>query len=455
MKLIFVHGWSVTNTNTYGELPEALMNFAPAGLKLSIQHIFLSRYISFHDEVLVQDIARAFEKARVKEIGDGDFSCITHSTGGPVIREWVNQFYGPRKLDKLPLKHLIMLAPANHGSALAQLGKSRVGRIKSWFQGIEPGQGVLNWLELASDPQWNLNKDWLNYRPPSNNFFPFVFSGQSIDHKLYDHLNSYTGEKGSDGVIRVTAANMNYRFVKLVQDVNSVVRKKPKTFRLNIEKDSIRKSRPSPMCVVPDASHSGSKMGIMKSIKQNEVKKRAFIDNIIGALKVKNSAEYDRFAGRMQEVTRATQGTDDKFSMIQFYIHDNHGNDLDDYDILLLAGKKYDPSRLPKGFFVDRQRNKFNHSRLTYYLNHSEMRKIPDGKIGFQVIARPQKGFSYYVPGEFWSENIPFVDLIIANQTLLLEIELQRIVDDNTFIIDPLKQGRKNFKKTKPAGIRD
>ena len=48
------------------------------------------------------------------------------------------------------MSHLIMLAPANYGSALAQLGKQRLSRIKSWFEGVEPGQGVLDWLELGS-----------------------------------------------------------------------------------------------------------------------------------------------------------------------------------------------------------------------------------------------------------------------------------------------------------------
>ena len=75
-----------------------------------------------------------------------EFSCITHSTGGPVVREWVDRFYGARKLRELPLKHLVMLAPANHGSALAVLGKQRLSRMKSWFQGVEPGQKVLDWL---------------------------------------------------------------------------------------------------------------------------------------------------------------------------------------------------------------------------------------------------------------------------------------------------------------------
>lgn len=87
MNLIFVHGYSVTNTDTYGQLPDAIEIQAPAHLNLNIQHIYLGRYISFHDEVTIDDIARAFENARKEVIGEEtEFSCITHSTGGPVIR---------------------------------------------------------------------------------------------------------------------------------------------------------------------------------------------------------------------------------------------------------------------------------------------------------------------------------------------------------------------------------
>ena len=51
MRLIFVHGWSVTNTDTYGELPAALSAVAANyGLELSIQHLYLGKYVSFHDE---------------------------------------------------------------------------------------------------------------------------------------------------------------------------------------------------------------------------------------------------------------------------------------------------------------------------------------------------------------------------------------------------------------------
>ncbi|MBF8275828.1 MAG: hypothetical protein HW390_901 [Candidatus Brocadiaceae bacterium] len=223
--LVFVHGYSVTEMKSYGQLPEALQAVAEKttpDVGLDIKHIYLGRYISFHDEVTMDDIARAFDKARLDAVGDQPFSCITHSTGGPAIRTWMQLYYGAGNLGKSPLRHLIMLAPANHGSALAQLGKGRLCRMVTWFQGVEPGQKVLDWLELNSEGQWCLNESWLSYNPAQNNFFPFVITGQYIDAKLYDHLNSYTGEKGSDGVMRVCGANLNYQFIRLRQS-NTII----------------------------------------------------------------------------------------------------------------------------------------------------------------------------------------------------------------------------------------
>jgi hypothetical protein len=212
MRLIFVHGWSVSNTNTYGELPAALSAVASSyNLDLRIQHLYLGKYVSFHDEVTVDDIARGFNRALQELQGnDGaiqEFSCITHSTGGPVVRQWVDRYYGARKkLEACPLKHLVMLAPANHGSALAVLGKQRVGRIKAFFSGVEPGQRVLDWLSLGSEGQWKLNHSFLSYDCARKGLYPFVLTGQGIDNKFYDFLNSYLVEPGSDGVVRVAGA---------------------------------------------------------------------------------------------------------------------------------------------------------------------------------------------------------------------------------------------------------
>ena len=102
---VFVHGWSVTNVATYGELPLRLKAEALAeGIDLEIEEIFLGKYISFHDEVKVADISRAFQVAINEQltqiINAGErFVCITHSTGGPVMRDWWYTYFAIQKND--------------------------------------------------------------------------------------------------------------------------------------------------------------------------------------------------------------------------------------------------------------------------------------------------------------------------------------------------------------------
>ena len=164
--------------------------------------------MSFHNEVTMPDIARAFQAALEHELGDaspraGAFACITHSTGGPVIRAWLQQHYlaGHRRS---ALSHLIMLAPANFGSALVQLGLSKLSRLRSaWFDGVDVGTGVLDWLELGSAQSTALQPEWLEQGAAligPQGVFPFVLTGESHDPQLYDFVNSYTAETGSDGV---------------------------------------------------------------------------------------------------------------------------------------------------------------------------------------------------------------------------------------------------------------
>ncbi len=205
MLVVFVHGWSVTNTDTYGGLPRALAKNAPPRLDIKVEHLHLGKYVGFADAVNVDDIARGMQNVVDTEIlprlAKGErFACITHSTGGPVVRKWIDIFFRGQP-DKCPLQHLVMLAPSNHGSALAQLGKSRLSRMKLFTEGVQPGTGVLDWLELGSDQSWELNLSWLDYACLDAGLHTFVLTGQSIDRSLYDSLNSYACEQGSDGVV--------------------------------------------------------------------------------------------------------------------------------------------------------------------------------------------------------------------------------------------------------------
>lgn len=449
MIVIFVHGWSVTHTNTYGELPQWLERQSKDGaLDIQVGNIYLGRYISFNDTVTVDDIARAFDHAIHDEIADklrnGErFACITHSTGGPVVRKWMDLYF-KNNLAKCPLSHLIMLAPANHGSALAQLGKSRLGRIKSFFEGIEPGQHVLDWLELGSNMSWQLNESWLDYDCTAHGIYSFVLTGQKIDRQLYDALNSYTGEAGSDGVVRVAAANMNYSLLKLHQEGNNGE---------SLVVSKMTRARPMAFGVLPGCSHSGKNMGIIRSITMANAATHPTAIWVLKCLQVKTRDAYNILAKELNKMTEETQKNEhielvktliykreyrtNRYSMIIFRLIDDRGNHLDDYDLYLTAGPQYSEDALPVGFFADRQRNQRDLGKLTYYLDYDIMEagiNTPkmQGNLGFRIKAHPEassQALAYYRLLDFHSSLADINKILHPNETVMVEIMLQRRVD--------------------------
>ena len=495
--LVFVHGWSVTNTNTYGALPERLRTEAIAsGMDVLVKEIFLGRYISFHDEVRVPDISRAFASAVEDQLSTHiknniRFVCITHSTGGPVVRDWWHRFYlNNSKSGVCPMSHLIMLAPANYGSALAQLGKGRLSRMKSWFGGVEPGQGVLDWLELGSDGAWQLNTQWIamdGKQIGTNGVFPFVLTGQSIDHAIYDNLNTYTGESGSDGVVRVAAANLQARHILLEQQqpVKRPNKKKGESdWKADkLELKSVKESPPTALRVITEKSHSGDKMGIMKSVKKavSDKKSKETIDSILACIKVKNKTEYNQLNSQFLKQTVQVQIKQkletvkhlilpktyfirDTYSMVIFRVRDQEGHAVKDFDLILTAGTKSDPNMLPRGFFVDKQRNRVNPETITYFFNHDIMKgtkAVVDNKgkvirqatvgakrLGFKITSRPDKGFVHYLPCEVSASEDLLEKILIPNSTTLVEICLQRLVYKNVMRLDKGTKTQK-FNKTK------
>ncbi|MCG9756965.1 alpha/beta hydrolase [Shewanella insulae] len=431
MKLVFVHGWSVTSTQTYGELPQALLKLAPEALALDIQHIYLGRYISFNDAVTLEDLSIAFEAARRAELGEEPFSVITHSTGGPLIRHWLCRYYKEAK--STPLQHLIMLAPANHGSALAQLGKSRVSRLKAWFDGVEPGQRVLDWLELGSDGQHELNLSWLQKDWLGAGVYPFVLTGEAIDGALYDYMNSYTGEAGSDGVVRVCAANMNFVYAKLAQQVGEQCQSFDGECAETLTLTQL--SQPIEPCVlgiVPKASHSNRKMGIMNSVTRLNAANKPVVDDILACLAVDGPHVYRQLREQMAEASEASRKPP-RFCMLVVRVFDHLGHSVTDFDCYLLAGDEYHASNLPRAMVRDKQRNSVNGNVITFYLDANKLSKIRAGKLGLKLIPRPDEGFCHYKSAEFRCEPQQLTQLFGADQTLMLDIQLERYIAPNTF----------------------
>ena len=127
--------------------------------------------------------------------------------------------------------------------------------------------------------------------------------------------------------------------------------------------------------------------------------------------------------------------------MLVFNIHDDRGERFakDDFDVLLLAGRKYQPQSLPGGFFQDRQMNRLT-SNLVYYLNANKMELIRDDFFGMRIVARPTGGFSHYAAAEFRSDGIDVQNILGPNQTTYVDVMLRRIVDKNVFRFDRADQ---------------
>lgn len=450
MRLVFVHGWSVTSTDTYGDLPRYLKARAAAGaIDVAVEEVLLGKYVSFEDTVTVDDIARGLDAALRDRPGLAPafrgrerFACVTHSTGGPVVRQWIHRFYG-RRLAHCPLSHLIMLAPANHGSALAQLGKSRLSRIKTFFEGVEPGTRVLDWLELGSDASWDLNEAWLDYDGAAAGLYTFVLQGQSIDRKLYDVLNAYTAEMGSDGVVRVAAANMNYALATLEERGGKLVFGR------------IRRTRPAALAILPGLSHSGTDMGILRSVTRDNAARHPTTRAVLRCMGVRSASAYATLRAALTASSAKTQTREasrrakigpfhrtfrtDRCSMLVFRLRDDVGHPVTDYDLKLTAGPAYDENHLPHGFFVDRQRNRRDPGRLTYYVDHDVLTKglakQLDNRLGIRLVARPETGLARYGTVSFEGTAGDIVKALRPNETLMVDVRLRRKVDRRVFTL--------------------
>ncbi len=480
--VVLVHGYSVTSTEAYGHLAARLVAEAEAqaGLALDIHNIWLSRYVSFRDEVRIDDLARGLQAAVQRELGAAlaegrRFVCVTHSTGGPVVREWWNRFYPPGgRQGPCPMSHLIMLAPANFGSALAQLGKGTLGRLKAWFDRVEPGQGVLDWLELGSREAWDLNRGWMDYPDPgkaAGAVLPFVLTGQTIDRKLYDHINSYTGENGSDGVVRVAAANLNCNYLELVQrpPTKAAIGRADDEGTLadlstELKAGKTLRAPRTAFALVKGRSHSGADIGIVRSIEDNRAH-HPTVDAVLKCILVDGPAAYRALCDEFDESNAKVEAEErlewqdkkfrrdsyvihDPFSMVIFRLRDDAGHVVRDFD-LKLTGEDGDPDGLPPGFFGDRQLNRRDPGALTYFVNHAVMvgtdalvrkgnrvirpRLMGARELGMEITPRPGEGYVHYLKAVLRSKTANIARFLKPHETLMVDVVLRRLVREGVY----------------------
>ena len=209
--IVILHGWSDTSASF-----EPLARLLRARLKRQVSIVSLADYLSMEDEVRFDDVAEAMEVAWRKHglpRRKGGVDAIVHSTGGLVIRDWLQRHYTP---GRAPVKHLVMLAPANFGSPLAHKGRSFIGRVYKGFiakkpegRAFETGTRILRGLELASPYTWRLaerdrfGRGGAMYQPGN------VLCTVLVGGAGYRGIASIANEEGSDGTVRVSTANLD------------------------------------------------------------------------------------------------------------------------------------------------------------------------------------------------------------------------------------------------------
>ena len=168
-----------------------------------ISFISLADYISMEDEVRFDDIVTAMQAAWDRHglpTETGSVDAIAHSTGALVIRDWLQRNYEP---ERAPIKHLLMLAPANFGSPLAHKGRSFIARVYKGFiatrpkgEAFETGTEILKGLELASPYTWGLaNRD--RFGPDGTMYQPGnVLCTVLVGNTGYRGISSIANEDG-------------------------------------------------------------------------------------------------------------------------------------------------------------------------------------------------------------------------------------------------------------------
>ena len=307
--VLIVHGWS-DSSRSFHSLARFLEvhDYEP-------KILWLGDYISRDDDVRVEDVGKRMNEVIQQKITAGEltppFDMIVHSTGGLVAREWLTTYYR-NAVQSCPMKRLIMLAPANYGSKLAATGKSFLGRVvKGYNNWFETGTSMLNDLELSSPYQWELAQRDVLLRPGddttryycTDGVWPFVIVGT---HPYAGALRQIVNEDGSDGTVRVCAANLNARGITL--DFRETAEDKiftPWQSRLDAETPlAVLPTRTHGSIVDPDRSDRDNQENISETLEEKELLGKM----ILRALACTDFQDYGAIRSEWDQITEATAG---------------------------------------------------------------------------------------------------------------------------------------------------
>lgn len=434
--LIILHGWS-DNAKSFQHLATLLQTKLP----LEPQLIDLADYVTMDDDVTFADLTMAMMRAwEIKKLPQtpGSVDVIVHSTGGLVIRDWLLRYFKP---ETAPVKHLLMLAPANFGSQLAHRGRAFYGRIIKGFASkkmFNVGARLLKGLELASPYTWQLAMaDRFNhsvfYEPGK------ILCTVLIGNSGYSGISAAANEVGSDGTVRASCANLNCAYLQA-------------DFSQNPLHPAYSYSESNGICafaVLEDENH-GTITG-----KENGYRNPATFSLIQEALQV-DDGDFADWCSRLNQITQTTMEKNKDNSYKQgyqntvVYVEDQLQQQPDDYFIEFYAGK--DGQWFEEMFYqeVIKSVHAYSDNKIyrsiyfdctTFYQHlHKDWEQL---NISLSALPEFQKkknmvGYRTFTDEDIGSIQIAKDDisrLFIENRTLLVQMKIRREQTDELFVL--------------------
>lgn len=482
--IVLIHGYSAEGKDAVGEIPK-IYGTLPQSLKQiygkkSVVEINLSRYISLDDGITIDDISRALDRALhvdFPKLLQGRFNVIIHSTGALVIRNWLRKF-SPKPS---PLQNLIYLAGANLGSGWAHVGK---GQVAKWgrfvFQGgTERGVQVLNALELGADWTLDLHRHFLlpgNALSTDYAVYESVIVGSQADVKWFEIPIRYAKEDGSDGVVRVSASNVNFNYLRFgptqaaletnwaeaARQQNRHLNRQDKLTEFYELKESSTpgcNARPQvPFAIPYQCAHSGAELGIVSgSLPKAQVLRliqrglEATPDTwskLVSVFDDETETTYDKVLKQQAPAWWKKWLDDpraqyDHHAQVIFRIRDQDGRPVNNFDVYFESEQQETKSRPIQTLFEDKHLNEVNQNILTFYMRTdafvagrrkwvSQISEV--AMCGLEISAvDPETKEILYLPFRLELKTEQLEEWIQGHRTTIMDIELQRLPSPNVF----------------------
>jgi len=486
--IVLIHGYSAESRESTAASIASIYGTLPKDLKTtfggrSVVEIDLGRYLSLEDGVRVDDISRAFDRALEEDyphLLKKGFHTLVHSTGALVARNWIRRF----SPNPSPLDHLVHLAGANFGSGWAHIGRGQMAKwARKIFQGgAERGMQVLEALELGSD--WTLDLHLHLLRAGSRMLEDFqviehVIVESQADVEWFAFPIRYAKEDGSDGVVRVSAASLNYQYLKLAPTPDALDlgwRQARSQWDKHVERRGSRQgyyeikqaSRPGldgrkevPVAIPYACAHSGDSMGIVtgsgprrqvlkliqsafgagRAAREGMPSAQAFQAETEQTYQKVLTAQAPKWWSKWIHEPRAQY---DRHAQLIFRVRDQDGRPVPDFDIFFdsVQGRR-DPSRAMKDLIEDKHVNSSSPHIITFYLRTNAFSadagawvdRVHDVDGCFLEVSavEPQTREILYLPLRFEFTAEELESWIQADRTTIIDVELLRLPSPEVF----------------------